>query len=79
MPKILVAFITLCWVAPLALACGDDRLERGLSPAVEEAVPTSEKEMEMTEAERRRQETEEEEEASRKGFEQVEKEAHGER
>lgn len=35
-----------------ALACGDDRTERGLSPANEEAVPVSEKALRETQAER---------------------------
>jgi hypothetical protein len=39
-----------CW--PL-LGCGGDREERGLSPAVEEAVPMDPKQMEMSEAERK--------------------------
>jgi len=35
------------------VGCGGDREERGLSPAVEEAVPMDPKEMEMTEEERK--------------------------
>jgi len=35
------------------LGCGGDREERGLSPAVEEAVPMDPKQMDMSEAERR--------------------------
>jgi hypothetical protein len=40
-------------LAPMT-GCGGDREERGLSPAVEEAVPMDPKLMEMTEAERQR-------------------------
>lgn len=36
-------------------ACGGDRTERGLAPAEEAAVPESERELEMTEAERQAQ------------------------
>ena len=39
-------------IAPGLLACGDDRIERGLAPAEEPAVPESDRQMGMTEAER---------------------------
>jgi hypothetical protein len=42
--------------ASLSLACGEERMERGLAPSVEAAVPDSEAEDEMTEKERREQE-----------------------
>jgi hypothetical protein len=38
--------------APGLPACGDDRVERGLAPAEEAAVPESDRQMDMTEAER---------------------------
>ncbi len=55
-------------LAPLALACGSDREERGLTPAVEAAAPADADEMAMTEKERREKEAREDDEASRKQF-----------
>lgn len=47
-----VSLLLLVWSLPLH-GCGGDREERGLSPAVEEAVPMDPKLMEMSEAERK--------------------------
>ncbi len=42
-------------VTPALLACGEDRIERGLATDDEVAVPESEHELDMTEAERQAQ------------------------
>ena len=55
-------------LAPLALACGSDLEERGLTPAVEAAAPADADEMAMTEKERREKEAREDDEASREQF-----------
>jgi hypothetical protein len=47
-----VSLLLLVGSLPLH-GCGGDREERGLSPAVEEAVPMDPKLMEMSEAERK--------------------------
>jgi hypothetical protein len=39
-------------IAPVLFACGDDRMERGLALPEEPAVPESDQQMGMTEAER---------------------------
>jgi len=53
------------------LACGGDRMERGLSPPDEEAVPMDAGELQESEAERRQREADEESEASDSRFEQA--------
>lgn len=58
-------------LAPLA-GCGGDREERGLSPAVEEAVPMDPKEMEMTEAERKAKAAKDEAEEEMRAFDEAE-------
>jgi hypothetical protein len=50
------------------VACGSDREERGLTPAVEAAVPADPDEMAMTEKERREKEDREDDEASQELF-----------
>jgi hypothetical protein len=50
------------------LGCGGDREERGLSPAIEEAVPMDPKEMDMTEAERKAKQAAKLAEDEAKGF-----------
>jgi hypothetical protein len=70
-----VATLLLLGVAALPLAgCGGDREERGLSPAVEEAVPMDPKEMEMTEAERKARNVKDEEEEEMRAFDEAEAE-----
>jgi hypothetical protein len=59
--KTVVAMIVLVVTCGL-LACGgteEDKLERGLTVGREEAVPGSDAEFDMTEAERQRQDAEE--------------------
>jgi outer membrane murein-binding lipoprotein Lpp len=64
-----IGTLLLLGIAALPLAgCGGDREERGLSPAVEEAVPMDPKEMEMTEAERRAKAAKEEAAAEKRAF-----------
>jgi hypothetical protein len=46
-------------LAPMVAACGDDRMERGLTPATEEAVPMDPAEMNKTQAERDEEQIEE--------------------
>jgi hypothetical protein len=47
-----MSLVLLAGSLPL-LGCGGDREERGLSPAVEEAVPMDPKQMDMSEEERK--------------------------
>lgn len=51
--------------------CGGDRTERGLAPANEEAVPESERELSMTEAERRARMDAEESVAEEEAFDRA--------
>jgi hypothetical protein len=55
--------------AVLLLACGENKLERGLTPPGEAAAPESAREMEMTEEQRRKQEEREEARKERAAFE----------
>lgn len=48
----LMSLLLLVGLSPV-LGCGGDREERGLSPAVEEAVPMDPKQMDMSEEERK--------------------------
>ena len=60
MKRLALLVLTSLLLALPALACGDDRVERGLAPADEEAVPVSESALRQTEAERRAQQIREE-------------------
>ena len=60
------------------LGCGEDRIERGLALPDEVAVPESDRELEMTEAERLAQRDAEEDAAESKRFDEEMKGAKGE-
>ena len=58
MKRIVVA-LAMSALALTVGACGDDRMERGLTPATEEAVPMDPAEMSKTQAERDAEQIEE--------------------
>ena len=70
MKRLALLVLTSLLLALPALACGDDRAERGLAPADEEAVPVSEGALRQTEAERRAQQIREEQAAEAEEFDE---------
>jgi hypothetical protein len=72
MKRSVVAVILFLAVAAPVLGCGEEKSERGLTPAGEVAAPESAREMSMTEEERREQEREEEARRARRLVDQGE-------
>lgn len=74
--RITIRFVLATLLAGAWLAgCGEDRIERGLAPPDEEAVPIDPEELEMSEEERRKQRLREEQESPAEFDETLEEEA----
>ena len=70
----LAAFALGVGAAPALVACGEQKMERGLAPAQEPSTPQSPAEERMTEEQRRQLEAMEEEGAAQRDFEGGEEE-----
>ena len=70
MKRLATILLTCLLLAVPALACGEDRAERGLAPADEVATPVSESALRETEAERRAQQIREEQAAEAEEFDE---------